>query len=291
VLSAAIRVDVPARLPPLLADKGQLETVLVNLATNGRDAMKGLGTLTLAAVAGTPPSRVGPGQAANLNAGAYVMLSVSDTGTGMDAETLAHASEPFFTTKPMGKGTGLGLAMARGFAEQSGGGMRIESAPGHGTTVTLRFPVAPETLNAAAPGGNEAIGSASNARYHVLVVDDDDMVRAVLTEQLEAEGYAVLSAESGAAALTLLDMGEAVDLIVSDLSMPGMDGLTLIREAQLRRSGLGAILLTGFADTDAAAVAVDGSIVGTFSLLRKPIEGKHLCERVADLLERAAARR
>ena len=146
-------------------------------------------------------------------------------------------------------------------------------------------------MNAAAPGGNEAIGSASNARYHVLVVDDDDMVRAVLTEQLEAEGYAVLSAESGAAALTLLDMGEAVDLIVSDLSMPGMDGLTLIREAQLRRSGLGAILLTGFADTDAAAVAVDGSIVGTFSLLRKPIEGKHLCERVADLLERAAARR
>ena len=119
MLSAAIRVDVPARLPPLLADKGQLETVLVNLATNGRDAMKGLGTLTLAAVAGTPPSRVGPGQAANLNAGAYVMLSVSDTGTGMDAETLAHASEPFFTTKPMGKGTGLGLAMARGFAEQS----------------------------------------------------------------------------------------------------------------------------------------------------------------------------
>jgi PAS domain S-box-containing protein len=284
-----IRVDVSGRLPSLLADKGQLETVLVNLATNGRDAMKGIGALTLAAVTETLSSRADAGQPANLRAGCYVRLSVSDTGTGMDKETLAHASEPFFTTKPMGKGTGLGLAMARGFAEQSGGGMHIESAPGRGTTVTLWFPVAPETMHGADPGGHEAIGAAGKAHHRLLVVDDDDMVRAVLTEQLEADGFDVLPAESAAAALALLDMGERVDLIVTDLSMPGMDGLTLIHEAQLRRPGLRAILLTGFADTDAAAVAVDGSMTGTFSLLRKPVEGKHLCERVATLLERAPA--
>jgi CheY-like chemotaxis protein len=209
----------------------------------------------------------------------------------MTAETLAHASEPFFTTKPIGAGTGLGLAMARGFAEQSGGGMWIESMQGHGTIVTLWFPVAPANAHAAVPGDGKAIVTVDRARPRLLLVDDDDMVRAVIREQLEADDYTVLCAESGAAALALLDAGEALDLIVSDLSMPGMDGLALIRAAQLRRPGLTAILLTGFADMDAAAVAVDGSMSGTFSLLRKPIDGKFLNERVAVLLERAAGRR
>ena len=286
-----IRVNVPSGVPPLLADRGQLETVLVNLGANGRDAMAGLGTLTLAAATEIRGHDHGPGQQSNLPAGRYVRLSVSDTGTGMDAETLARASEPFFTTKPTGKGTGLGLAMARGFVEQSGGSLDIESAPARGTTVRLWFPIAEKALIATAPRGDEAILPAGEAHARLLVVDDDELVRAVITEQLEAAGYAILAAESGAGALALLKSGEAVDLIVSDLSMPGMDGMALIREAQLLRPGLTAILLTGFANTGAAEVAIGGAISGAFSLLRKPIDGKHLAERVAALLEGATARR
>lgn len=139
-----IRVDATVGLPPLLADKSQLETVLVNLATNARDAMAGAGTLVLAAAAETPAQDDAPRHPVNLKAGSYLRLSMSDTGTGMDAGTLARASEPFFTTKPPGKGTGLGLAMARGFAEQSGGGLHIESTPGRGTTVRLWFPITRE---------------------------------------------------------------------------------------------------------------------------------------------------
>ena len=136
----AMQIAADQNLPALLADKGQLETVLVNLAVNARDAMPDGGTLLLAAA----PEAVLDAKAhpAGLAPGGYLRLSVADTGTGMDAATLARASEPFFTTKPHGQGTGLGLAMARGFAHQSGGGFAIESAPGQGTTVTLWFPEA-----------------------------------------------------------------------------------------------------------------------------------------------------
>ena len=277
-----IRVEAARGLPPLLADKGQLETVLVNLATNARDALSGLGTLTLAASAETLPGDGGPDRPFGLAAGAYVRLSVRDTGEGMDAQTLARASEPFFTTKPQGKGTGLGLAMTRGFAEQSGGALHIESAPGRGTTVSLWFPVAEAARAAAAPPDRGTGPAVGGRRAHLLLVDDDAIVRDVMAEQMQAAGYAVLTAASGAEALALLDAGEAVDLVVSDLSMPGMDGLALIREARRRGRHLPAILLTGFAD--AAELAVDGAVSNLFSLLCKPVTGPQLAGRVASLL-------
>ena len=283
-----VRREAPAGLPSLLADKGQLETVLVNLATNARDAMQGGGILTLSAAAETVPHD-DPGHPGSLRAGEYVRLSVSDTGIGMDAATLARASEPFFTTKPVGQGTGLGLAMARGFAEQSGGGLHIESAPGHGTVVRLWFPVAAEGRSVTA-ALSDTMGASGHGgeRSRLLLVDDDGNVREVLSEQLEAAGYAVLPADSPSTALALLDAGEPVDLIVSDLSMPGMDGIGLIREAQRRRPELPAILLTGFA-TNAAEIAVGGAISGAFSLLRKPVEGALLVERVSAILKGAGA--
>jgi PAS domain S-box-containing protein len=282
-----VGIELAPNLPPLFADKGQLETVLINLATNGRDAMAGIGTLTLAANAETVRPDQVPDHRGGLKAGSYVRLSVSDTGTGMDAKTLARASEPFFTTKPTGKGTGLGLAMARGFAEQSGGGFHIASAPGRGTTVTLWFPVAEAGLPAAGvPAEHAAPILAWHERPRLLLVDDDEIVREVTAELMEATGFAVLSAESAAAAIALLDDNQDVDILVSDLSMPDMDGVTLIREAQRRRPGLPAILLTGFA-TNAAEIAVGGA----FSLVRKPVKGEHLAERVAALLETASAGR
>jgi signal transduction histidine kinase len=144
-----VRVEAEPDLPPVLADRGELETVLVNLAANARDAMPGGGTLTLAAAAVTVSEGVAAPHPAGLRPGRYVRLSAADTGAGMDAETLARAAEPFFTTKPEGEGTGLGLAMAREFAERAGGGFAVASEPGLGTTVTLWLPVAGA---AASPG-------------------------------------------------------------------------------------------------------------------------------------------
>jgi PAS domain S-box-containing protein len=286
-----VQVETEADLPTLFADKGQLETVLINLATNARDAMEGAGTLTLAAAAETLLQDNGHRHPLSLKAGTYVRLSVADTGCGMDAQTLAQALEPFFTTKPPGMGTGLGLSMAQGFAEQSGGGLHIESAPALGTIVSLWFPIAePAHVDAGPPCGEPAAThDDADARARILLVDDEDLIREFLAEELESAGYAVLPAQSGAEALALLDSGEPIALVLADLSMPGMDGIALIREAQRRYPDLPAILLTGFA---ARALELDlgAATSGTFSALRKPISGQLLASRVARLLESTRAR-
>ena len=274
-----VRIESGPGLTAVMADRGQLETVLVNLATNARDAMPDGGTLTLAA---TAEEVIAPCvHLAGLKPGHYVRLAVTDTGTGMDRTTLEHALEPFFSTKAQGKGTGLGLSMAKGFAEQSGGALAIESAPGRGTTVTLWLPVA-GVWNAAAqvqPGLAPVAGLARR----VLVVDDDDLVREMLVVSLEEAGFAVLAAGNGIEALALLDEGGPVDALVSDMSMPGMGGLALIREAHVRRPGLPAVLLTGYAG-DAAHLAVSGSPPDAFSLLRKPVSVAQLVDRIEIVL-------
>ncbi len=215
-------------LPWLLADRGQLETALVNLAANARDAMPNGGTLTIAATPdsiradGVNPASLGPGQ--------YVRITIADTGLGMDAATLARVTEPFFTTKPPGKGTGLGLAMVRGFAEQSGGGLSIESELAKGTTITLWLRTADtqviqgERKSAVVPSGaNEPAGV-----FRILLVDDDDLVRETLAAELEALGCATLVACNGTEALALLKSGETLDALVTDLLMPGMNGIETI---------------------------------------------------------------
>ncbi len=283
----AVRVEARAGLPPLLADRGQLETVLVNLAANARDAMPGGGALVLGAVLDPDPGASG---AHGLARGTYLRLFVRDEGAGMDAATLARVTEPFFTTKPRGQGTGLGLAMARGFAEQSGGALRIESAPGRGTTVSLWLPVAP---TATAGEGAAAEGAAPDddkggERARVIVVDDDAAVREVVAELLEDTGYSVAAFEEGEAVIAHLRAGEPAHVLVADLTMPGMDGLEVIRTAQSIRPGLPAVLLTGYAG-DAASIAVGGALSGAFSLLRKPITAAALADRVAALLAARAA--
>jgi PAS domain S-box-containing protein len=277
--SVVCKVDVPFGLPPLFADRGQLETVLVNLATNARDAMPLGGTLTLAA--DTEVVSTGLPHPAGLAAGGYVRIVVSDTGSGMDRSVLARVTEPFFTTKEPGKGTGLGLAMAKGFVEQSGGSLSIDSVVGRGTRVMLWLPSA----TGAAGFSSDSARTTRNLpdKPCVLLVDDDAIVRDVLTLSLEDAGYTVMAVESGSAALIRLEAPGRVDIIVSDLTMPSMDGLTLIRAAQERRPGLPAVLLTGYAG-DGAALAVGGAISGTFSLLRKPVSGTQLADRINALL-------
>ena len=281
-LGAGISIHVQAApgLPPLLADRGQLETVLINLAANARDAMAGSGSLTFAAVRETLAGSAA--ESAALPPESYLCLAISDTGEGMAPEVLARASEPFFTTKPQGKGTGLGLAMARGFAEQSGGALAIESEPGSGTTVRLWLPLAAASADDSPAAGNAP--ATSDGRHRILLVDDEPLVREITAEQLEAAGFAVIPLGGGIEALARLQAGEAADLLLSDLSMSGMDGLTLIRHAQALRPALPAILLTGYA-TEAAELAVGGALSGSFTLLRKPVEGNALVARILALLE------
>ncbi len=314
-LGGAIAVDVVLQpdLPPLFADKGQLETVLVNLATNARDAMPDGGALTLTATVEVVTGDAN--HAADLRPGRYVRLSVADTGTGIDQSNLTRVLEPFFSTKPAGQGTGLGLSMAKGFAEQSGGGLTIDSrsatsgidrdigesgtlrggvdsgpvrgivGPGapSGTTINLWLPVArwqqtPSTARFEPKANRDDPGKC------ILLVDDEAMVRATLAAALEDFGYTVLIAVDGAEALTMLVApGTEVHVMVTDLSMPGIDGVELIRQAQRHCPGLPAVLLTGYAG-HGAQLAIGGAVSGAFSLLRKPVTVAQLVDRIEALL-------
>jgi PAS domain S-box-containing protein len=281
-LGATIQVSLRLEpdLRPLLADRGQLETVLVNLATNARDAMPNGGELTLSAnheiAASSHPAGLVPGR--------YVRLTVADAGEGMDAATLARAREPFFTTKRSGSGTGLGLAMAQGFAEQSGGALAIESQPGGGTTVRLWLPEAAPDENDGAETSRFVLAPDGRTQSHIriLLVDDEELIRKVLAQQLEDAGFDVLAAASGDEALALTET-EKVDAVVTDLSMSGLDGLAVIRGLQARFPGLPAVLLTGYAG-DETSLALSGAMSGTFSLLRKPVTEVQLLDRLHALL-------
>ncbi|MBB5694895.1 response regulator [Muricoccus pecuniae] len=284
-----VRVESAPGLPPVLVDRGQLETVLVNLATNARDAMPAGGALTLLADA---QKVEGACEVKGLAPGHYVRITVMDTGEGMDAATLARAAEPFFTTKPLGQGTGLGLAMARSFAQGSGGALAIASAPGEGTRVSLWLPVTggeAEADGAAPVHQGPALWDGSGPRHRVMLVDDDPIVRDVLVTQLADAGFAVEEFPDGEAALGRLGEAGRVDILVTDLAMPGMDGVALIREAQKARPGLPAILVTGYAG-DAAALAVGAAVSGPFALMRKPVTGTQLADQVEALLGAAPGR-
>ena len=280
-----VRLVIPAGLPAVVADKGQLETVLINLATNARDAMPAGGQLIFSVKAETITGDAEP-YAAGLHTGEYVRLTVADTGFGMDATTLAHAREPFFTTKPTGSGTGLGLSMALGFVEQSGGAMTIESQPGKGTAVILWLPQA----NARSAADSVAADTPARQTARILLVDDEAAIREGLSGCLSDAGYVVATAADGNQALAMLEADDAVDALITDLSMPGMDGLALIAAVRRQRPNLPAILLTGFA-REGATLAVSHGDNGPVSLLRKPISDTALLDRLGTMLAAGVARR
>ena len=273
----AIQVEVSEEAPLLLADRAQLETVLVNLAVNARDAMPDGGELVLSArvesIDGPHPTGLGPAD--------YVRLDVTDTGTGMNEFTRSHAAEPFFTTKPTGQGTGLGLAMARGFAQQSGGALGIRSALAQGTTISVWLPRATTSPVPHPPSDNA--GQPIGGSGRILVVDDDAMVREVVAAELCSLGYAAIAAEDGAAALRMIDAGEAPHLMVTDFSMPGMNGIALIREARLRMPGLPVLLMTGYADAVMGGDAQELFDHATM-LAHKPVSSAQLAALVAEMI-------
>lgn len=276
----AVEVDIGADLPALLADKGQLETALVNLATNARDAMESGGTLTFIATAETVTASAA--HPADLLPGRYVCLSIGDTGAGMDEDLLTRVVEPFFTTKPIGQGTGLGLSMVKGFVEQSGGGMTIASRAGQGTVVSLWLPAAEHDAPAEPMVPRQPSGRIEWQK-RILLVDDEAMVRGTLAASMEDAGYAVVVSGSGAEALAMLRTSLPVDVLVSDLSMPGMDGIAVIKEARALRPGLPAVLLTGYAG-QGAQLAVGAELERSFMLVRKPVTAKQLSDRIETLL-------
>jgi PAS domain S-box-containing protein len=236
-------------MSPVLVDANQLELAILNLAVNAKDAMPQGGTLTISADEAEPPPQ------ASLRPGRYIRLSLSDTGTGMDEGTLAHATEPFFTTKGVGKGTGLGLAMVRGLTEQSGGSITIESALGQGTTVHLWLPVTSATAGETAePAQPPAPAEPEEDRpLSILVVDDDFLVAMNTSAMLEDLGHRVVEVHSGTQALEALDRASDLDLMITDQAMPQMTGLELIEQARKKRPELKVVLATGYAELPAGA--------------------------------------
>ncbi|MBS4086530.1 hybrid sensor histidine kinase/response regulator [Pseudomonas rustica] len=237
-----IETRFPLELDRVLADTNQLELAILNLATNARDAMPDGGSVIIKA-----EHEVVLEQAQHaLAAGHYVCLSLTDTGAGMDANTLASAKDPFFTTKGLGKGTGLGLSMVHGFIEQLGGRFVLKSEPGQGTTAELWLPVATHADIASPPTVIEPVSSVP--RLSVLVVDDDSLVLTSTVLLLEDLGHRVLSVTSGAQALSLFDQGEVIDLMITDMAMPHMSGAQLAHAVRLLKPDLPIILATGYAE-------------------------------------------
>ena len=265
--TVSVRVDAPPGLPPLHADRAQLETALINLAVNARDAMPRGGVVVLGARALRAEGR--DAASLGLPPGAYLRLEVTDTGVGMDAATLARAAEPFFTTKPKGKGTGLGLAMVDGFAAQSGGALQIVSEPGRGTSAYLWLPQAPSSTEAA------AVPASSTPRRRALVVDDKPMMRRFLVECLRHEDWDAMEAEDAGRALARLEAGDEFGLLITDLAMPGMDGFALIQAARKWRPAMPAVLVTG---TSAVGELVRAATDAGLAVLRKPVSPSELAE-------------
>jgi PAS domain S-box-containing protein len=275
-----LRLDLDPALGDVTADPGQIEQVVANLGVNARDAMPDGGTLTIATA---NVSRGGMTGASDdgLPGGPLVVLIVTDTGMGMDEHVLAHLFEPFFTTKELGRGTGLGLATVYGIVRQSGGQIQVSSRPGDGSTFTVYLPRmdshgrsglalagAPEPV----PGGTET----------VLVVEDEEAVRHLVCRVLRAKGYRVLEAPHAEAALLLAGSTRTpIDLLVTDMVMPGMGGSALAAELTASRPSLRVLFITGYAPE---AVERRGELVDAGGLLEKPFSADQLARKVREVL-------
>ncbi len=276
-----IRVEVPGELPSVFLDPVHLEQVLMNLGVNARDAMPRGGTLTLAARLGAL-DQARAVSLGDVEAGDYVMLEVSDTGTGMDLSTLARVFEPFFTTKENGRGTGLGLSMVYGFVKQSGGAIEVTSTPGVGTRFQLHFPA----MAGAPPEQQDPLRRRALAvdreQRAILVVEDTEDVARVIRKILERAGYAVTEAPDAETALALMeDVGGEIDLVLSDFGLPGMSGRVLVDRLRATWPGLPCIVASGYA---ADSPGDRGNLPADLPFLQKPFTAEALLEVVHDVM-------
>ncbi len=283
--SEAIQLDIVTAedLPLTLCDPNQLESAILNLAINARDAMPEGGRLTIA----TSLSHLDSSYAAtqqDLAPGSYVMICVSDSGSGMPADVLAQAFDPFFTTKPIGEGTGLGLSMVYGFAKQSEGHVRIYSEVGRGTTVKIYLP--PYHGEIAGDVAATALSEAHRAETGetVLVVEDETVVRGLILEVLADLGYRALEAGDGPSGLRVLESKQRIDLLVTDVGLPGLNGRQLADRARLVRPDLKVLFITGYAEQAAMA---SGFLAHGMEMVTKPFAIEDLTLRIRKIIERA----
>jgi CheY-like chemotaxis protein len=266
-------------LSPALCDPDQLESAVLNLAINARDAMPNGGRLVIE----TSNIHIGPSAARpDLMPGPYVSLIVTDTGTGMPASVIEQAFEPFYTTKPLGQGTGLGLSMIYGFIRQSEGDVRIESEVGHGTSVILCLPRFTGELPG--PADREATPASLEPARHatVLVVEDEVIVRELVLEVLAELGLSSISADNGPAGLEILRSKQQVDLLITDIGLPGLNGQQMADAARLLRPTLKILFMTGYAET---AIMGRGGLEMGMQMITKPFQIAVLAERVRSMVE------
>ena len=260
--------------------------MILNLAINARDAMPSGGRLKLTtANTRLEPGNTGSDPNAEIAPGDYVVLAVRDTGTGMAAEVAARVFEPFFTTKEQGRGTGLGLSQVYGFIRQSGGHVRIDSQPGSGTVVTIWLPRSDKTPNATPIPAAPALPDTVVGSERVLVVEDDGLVRLFVTETLKELGLTVLEAHDGPTALTLLEdsfsSDSPVDLLITDIGLPGVDGWQLLAAVRTGRPDLKVLLTTGYGrNSDSGSRVSDENTY----LLSKPFTAEALTRMVRKVM-------
>jgi PAS domain S-box-containing protein len=260
-------------------DANQLENALLNLAINARDAMPTGGTVTIATsnvVLDAPQALI-----RDVQPGDYVRLAVSDTGTGMPPDVQARAFEPFFTTKPIGQGTGLGLSMIYGFVRQSEGAVRIESAPGKGTTIEVCLPVYRGDLAPAQEVADRSEQIHAENEEVVLVVEDDDVVRLLVVEVLNELGYRALEAADGATGLRILQSSQRIDLLVTDVGLPDVNGRQLADGGRTKRPGLKVLFMTGYAEKAAGNAFLETGM----EIISKPFSLDVLAEKIGEMIE------
>lgn len=278
-LPETIAVDIPVavNVGQVIADANQLESALLNLAVNARDAMPDGGRLTI----GASRETVGSSNRHGLSPGDYVLIKVIDTGVGMPPDLVDKVFEPFFTTKPIGQGTGLGLSMIYGFAQQSGGSVAIASEPGIGTEITLYLPAAdegPETIAKEA-----ATPIVEGEGQIVLVVEDDDAVRLLICEVLSELSYTTIQADDATPAILHLTSNRTIDLMVSDVGLPSMNGRQLADVARQHRPDLPVLFVTGYAENAATKAGFLGS---NMDMIAKPFAVETLSTKVNELMAR-----
>jgi nitrogen-specific signal transduction histidine kinase len=261
-----------------LCDPNQLESALLNLAINARDAMPDGGKLVIA----TSNARIESVTAETpaLSPGDYVCVAVTDSGVGMDAEVAARAFDPFFTTKPIGQGTGLGLSMIYGFARQSNGHATIDSKMEQGTTVRLYLPRHHGDIATPHASTVRKLGQAASGKT-VLVIEDEPVVRAVVIEMLAEQGYRTLEAVDGPTGVKILRSGERIDMLVTDIGLPGMNGRQVADQARETRPGLRILFITGYAESAAMS---EGFLQPGMELITKPFDLDHLAQRIRAMI-------
>ncbi len=268
---------------PALIDPNQLENALLNLCINARDAMPDGGRLVIETANAWLDHRAA--RERDLAPGQYLSLCVTDTGTGMTPEVIERAFDPFFTTKPLGVGTGLGLSMVYGFARQSGGQVRIYSEVGHGTTVCLYLPRHHGPADVADAPAERAETPAAGQGETVLVIDDEPTVRMLVSEVLMELGYTAIEAADGAAGLRVLQSDARVDLLVTDVGLPGgMNGRQVADAGRAVRPGLKVLFITGYAEN---AVVGNGHLEPGMQVLTKPFAMEALANRIKALIAEA----